>query len=299
MSNRSVLEKAEAYSLSRGQVIILYRVAYWFAGNPLEYKSKHVSIGNSYEPSLQRLCGNNWEAEFSEEHEALIERGLFKSDEKELYIAGRQCRWLPTERSFDVIEHIFVDEEQIDPDWQHDHPRPPTVRDGSELMEHRKGTMAARHLFEQLERCSGAGVYPRVDLPHRPDLRLWGHGDQLARVEVITGHNDRDSWKEKFIHWSSPKAGPTIWIFDSRATMVDFWNHMLRHTTLELDGGLFGGPNKNNWAPKRVNDRVRRTREGPFNYTSTDVSWTIGGLIEADRVDAFEFLDRNNIILQS
>jgi hypothetical protein len=141
-------------------------------------------------------------------------------------------------------------------------------------------------------------VYPRIDVPHRPDLHLFGAGDLLARVEVLTDHNDRKSWHKKFVHWSDPTAGPTIWIFPNRGTMVDFWHHILRNTTLELEGGRFGGK-KNNWSPRRVNDRLRRTREIAADSISIDASWTIAGLIEADRHDAFDFLDRNNIILQS
>jgi len=79
---------------------------------------------------------------------------------------------------------------------------------------------------------------------------------------------------------------------------VNFWNHMLRTTTLELDHGEFGG-DSDNWSARRVNDRVRRTRQSADYDVSVDASWTIGGLIEADRVDAFEFLNRNNIILNS
>lgn len=301
MSSRDALEKAQAYGVSREQVIILYRVAYWFNGNPLEYQNQHVSIANFYEPTLRQLCGSSWESDFDSEHKELIERGFFKTDdnEKELYVAGRRCRWLPTDKSFQVIEHVFAEKEDLYPDWVHDHTRPPTFRDGSELLEHRKGTMAARHLFSQLERCSGIDVYPRTKAPHRPDLRLWRHGDQLAQVEVLTDHNDRENWREKFINWSDPKVPPTIWIFPNRPTMIDFWNHMETNTTIELDGGRFGGKNKNNWSPQRVNDRLRRTKEGPADYASTDASWTIGGLIEANRIDAFEFFDRNNLIFQS
>jgi len=301
MSSRSAFDKAKTYNLTRGQVILLYRVAYWFNGHPLEFLNRHRSIGSAYEPTLRQLCGNVWEPEYDVEHEKLIERGFFKSDsrDEDIYVAGRPCRWLPTTKSMQVIQHIFSDETDLYPDWRLDeHPRPPTFRDGDELLEHRKGTMAARHLFKQCERCTGADVYPRIDIPHRPDLRLWRAGDQLARVEVLTDHNDRSSWQEKFIHWTQPTAGPTIWIFPNRSTMIDFWHHMIRHTTLELDGGRFGGK-KNNWSPRRVNDRLRRTRNSPAEYSTIDACWTVGGLIEAGLVDAFEFLDRNNIILQS
>jgi len=301
MSSRSVYDKAQSFNLSREQVILLYRIAYWFNGRPLEFLNRHRSIGSAYEPTLRQLCGPTWEPEFDEAHDELIRRKFLKTQSRDenIYVAGRPCRWLPTVDSMKVIQHIFADETDLYPDWVLDeHKRPPTFRDGNELLEHRKGTMAARHLFTQLERCSSADVYPRVDIPHRPDLRLWGHGGQLARVEVLTDHNDRESWKEKFIHWTQPTAGATIWVFPNRSTMVTFWNHMLTHTTLELDGGRFGGE-ANNWSPRRVNDRLRRTRNSPAEYNTIDTCWTIGGLIEADTVDAFEFLKRNNIILSS
>ena len=305
MSKRTAYEKAQTYNLSREQVVILYRVAYWFNGHPLETASQHTYIGNAYEPTLRELCGGAWEPEYEVAHQKLIDRGFFKTadgddkEDKEIYVAGRRCRWLPTAKSFKVVEHIFSDETDLYPGWLLDeHSRPPTFRDGSELLEHRKGAMAARHLFKRCERCTGSDLYPRIDVAHRSDLRLFGAGDLLARVEVLTNHNDRASWKKKFIHWSDPAAGPTIWIFANRETMVNFWNHMLRTTTLELDRGEFGGESKN-WSARRVNDRVRRMRQSADYDVSVDASWTIGGLIEADRVDAFEFLNRNNIILNS
>jgi len=62
--------------------------------------------------------------------------------------------------------------------------------------------------------------------------------------------------------------------------------------------GQFGG-RPSNWSPKRVNDRLRRSREGRPNYDSHDVVWTIAGVVDATRIRAFRLLEENNIILQS
>lgn len=297
MSSKSPFDRGKQFGLYREQVVILFYVTAWFNSKTLTLNEQRVTIGSAYEPTVRQLCGDDWEPAFDQAHEDLISSGFLKSKERDedLYIAGRRCRWLPTEKGMKVIDHIFKHEERLYPDWTLDeHTRVPTFRDGSELMEHRKGTMAASHLFGQLTRCSSTDVYPRIEVPQRPDLRLGGHGDLLAQVEVLTDHNNRSSWKNKFMHWTHPNTPPIIWIFPNRPMMVTFWNHLLTHTTLELDGGRFGGENKNNWSPRRVNDRLRRS-----SYGSTDACWTIGGLIEADSVDAFEFMKRNNIILQS
>ena len=301
MSSRSPYEKAQTYNLSKIQVDILFRVTGWFNGYFLESHNRKMSIGTDYEPTLRRIMEEKWEPAVDHEHELLVDRGIFKDEDRgeDIYVAGRRCQWSPTEKCMRIIEHIFSHSDNIYPKWALDeHTRPPTFRDGSELMEHRKGTMAAASVFSQLERCTGIDVYPRVNLPQRPDLRLWSNGTQLARVEVLTAHRNTESWETKFRHWSQPKAGPTIWIFPNRQTMIRFWNHLITHGFVELDGGRFGGDEKN-WAPKRVNDRLHRTSEGAGEYNSIDACWTIAGLIEASHVDAFEFLKRSNIILRS
>jgi len=80
--------------------------------------------------------------------------------------------------------------------------------------------------------------------------------------------------------------------------MVRFWNYFIDHGLIDLDGGRFGG-RPENWSPKRVNDRLRRSREGRPNYSSHDVVWTIPGVIEASRIDAFELFKDNRITFRS
>jgi len=89
---------------------------------------------------------------------------------------------------------------------------------------------------------SGIDTYPRINVPQRPDLRLFGHGgDQMARVEVLSNHRNTDTWSKKFLKWSSKSAGPTIWIYENRENMIRFWNHLVTNGAIELDGGRFGG----------------------------------------------------------
>jgi len=102
----------------------------------------------------------------------------------------------------------------------------------------------------------------------------------------------------KFEQWRAEAAGPTIWVFENRKHVIRFWNHFIDQGLIETDGGRFGGK-VNNWSPLRVNDRLRRSREGPPNYESHDVVWTIPGVLGGGRVDAFELLKDNNIILRS
>jgi len=294
-------ERAKRYGLEKPAVVILFYVTVWFNDHTRVIHDRPARISTDYEPTLRQLCGDDWQPGYDDVHERLIDRGLLKSDarDEDIRIAGRRCRWTPTDDAFEIIEYLFHDEEDIHPEWVLDeHPGPPTFRDGSELMEHRKGVMAAQHLFGSLERVVTTDTYPRVNLPQRPDIRLSGHGEQLARVEVLTDHNNTDSWETKFDAWKHPNAGATIWIFENRDHMISFWNHLLTQGLVELDGGRFGG-RASNWSPRRVNDRLRRSREGPIPYKSHDISWTIPGVLEGSRVDAFEMLKRNNIILQS
>lgn len=299
MEKRTPFEKAQTYGLEPADVYILSHVTAWFNGKKYRIHDRPISIATEYEPTLRQLCGDDWKSSFDEAHERLIERGLFKSEKRDenVYVAGRRCRWAPTENCMQIIERIFSDQEQIYPAWVLDeHTRPPTFRDGSELLEHRKGVLASKHLFGSLERVHGVDTYPRINLPQRPDLRLWKHGDQLARVEVLTNHRNSDSWETKFEKWRLEEAGPTIWIYENRENMIRFWNHLINKGLIDLDGGRFGGRAKN-WSPLRVNDRLRRSRKGPMDYESHDVVWTIPGVIGGDTVDAFELLRDNNIIL--
>ncbi len=296
MASRTPAEKAKSLGISQHEGQILVYVAHWFNGHSVSFESGGGSIGTTYEPTLERLAKKRWSPAHGKAYKKLIERGFFKSD---TYIAGRRCRWAPTEKCMQAIEHILSDMENLYPDWMLDeHPRPPTFRDGSELMEHRKGTMAAYNSFMSLERCSGADVYPRISLPQRPDLRLFSWSDELAYVEVLTDHGNRESWETKFEAWSQRTSPPTLWIFPNRRLAVDFFNHLHRHGYIRLSRGEFGGQ-KTNWSPKRINGRLRRSHTGNGKHDSVHACWTIAGLIEAKRFDVFEFAQENNIILQS
>ncbi len=301
MANTTPPQRAKKYGLTLPEVEILFRVAAWFNGLVLENHGSRCSIATEYEPTLRQLCGDGWESNWEEAHGKLIDRGLFKTEKREedIYIAGRRCHWVPTENCMRIIEDIFFDQEQIYPKWVLDeHSRPPTFRDGTELLEHRKGVLASKHLFGSLERVSGVDTYPRVNLPQRPDLRLWKHGEQLARVEVLTNHRNTESWREKFRKWRGKTAGPTVWVYENRENMVRFWNHLIDHDIIDLDGGRFGG-RVNNWSPHRINARLRRSRKGPMDYSSHDAVWTIAGVLDGHRFDAFELFQDNDVILQS
>ena len=300
MGNQSPFEKAETYGLTQPEVIILYNVAGWFNGTKFDVHDQKYSIGTEYEPTLRQLTGDQWEPDWDEEHERLIQRGLFKSENRDenIYLAGRRCNWAPTENCMQIIEDIFADREELYPTWVLDeHTRPPTFRDGNELMEHRKGVLASKHLFGSLERVLTVDAYPR-HIAQLPDLRLGGAGESLARVEVLTHHRNTETWEQKFKKWRGKRAGPTVWIYENRANMVRFWNYFIDHGLIDLDGGRFGG-RPENWSPKRVNDRLRRSREGRPNYSSHDVVWTIPGVIEASRIDAFELFKDNRITFRS
>jgi len=301
MGNQSPYDRAKTYGLNQTEVRILYKITAWFNGFTLRIHDSPRTIATDYEPTLEELCGDLWESGWGDAQARLTDRGFFKDEDRgeDIYVAGRRCHWVPTKNCLKIIEQIFPNQEQVYPDWALDeHTRPPTFRDGSELMEHRKGVLAAKHLFGRLERVSGVDTYPRVNLPQRPDLRLWHHGDQLARVEVLTNHRNTETWREKFQNWRGQKAGPTIWVFENRENMVRFWNHLIDHEIINLDGGRFGG-RVNNWSPQRVNDRLHRSRSGAPDYSSHDVVWTIAGIVGGDRVDAFELFDDYNIILRS
>lgn len=302
MGSKLPYEKAKNwYNLNTEHVQILYFVAAWFNGLTFEIHDRPVSIASEWEPTLRQLCNTEWGAEYDRAHEQMTKGKLFKSESEgqDVYIAGRRCNWIPTTTCMDVIEDLFSQMGQLHPEWVLDeHTRPPTFRDGPELMEHRKGVLAARHLLNSLEYISYVDTYPQVDLPQRPDLRLFRHGDPMGRVEVLTDHNNTETWESKFQNWRVENAGPTIWLYENREHMVKFWNHFLNQGMIELDGGRFGGRAKN-WSPRRVNDRLRRSRQGKPRYESHDAVWTVPGAVGGDAVDAFSLLKDNNIILNS
>lgn len=295
MASRSAFEKAEMFDLTREQVIILFYITAWFNLHTREIRGKEVSIASAKEPTLRQLCGDDWEPGFDAHHEQLVQRGLLREDtgDGNVYVGGNRCEWLPTRDGMTVIEELFKHRDDIYPPWVTDqHSRPPIFRDGEELLEHRKGTMVARFTFLDVTGyVTGADVYPRFSNPNRPDLRLWRKDKPLAYVETQTDHNNAESRVNKFNHWTESSAPPVIWIYPNRTVMVEMWNRLVVDGHATLDGGLFNKP-ANNWSPQRVNNRLQRS--------GLDHScWTIGGLLQAPKGEAFEFLDENNIILDS
>ncbi len=302
MATESPFERAERIGLSRKEVHILYCVAAWFSGKIFEVESRR-SIATHHEPTLRQLCAaaDLWGDGYDQVLQGMIDRGLFKTESRNenIYIAGRRCDWLPTQNCMKIIESVFRYEDNLYPNWAtEDHSRPPTFRDGNELMPHRKGVYVAAKSFMRYNGVDGLSVdyYPRVNVPERPDLRVYGNRDvPLAKVEMLTNHGDRESWERKFDAWSSPKDWTTFWVHENRAGMIQFWNHLVRHGLIELDGGLFSQPAEK-WPPVRVNDRLKRSRTGRMDYSSNDFSWTLPGLLQADVVDLHEWVKKYNII---
>lgn len=291
---------ADKYSLRETETQILFCVAAWFSGFAFEIQERPYHIGRDPEPTLRQLCESNemWGRQSERAHQAMIEGGLFKSPKRaeSTYLAGRRCKWLPTDEGLTLIEDLFEDHEPIYAPWAtSEHTRPPTFRDGPELMEHRKGVMIAGESFNRLNDVTHNDYYPQGNLPQRPDLRIYGTAPEpLARIEVLTSHENSDTWENKFTAWQSKQAGPTIWLFENRRGMVRFWNHLVRHGFIQLDNGMFGGQAQN-WSATRVNDRLQRSRDGRHAYASVDLCWTIPGMLAADRIDVHQWAKALNI----
>lgn len=292
MFSQPALEKAEIFDLTYEQVIILFHIAAWFNGHPAEVRGNEVSIGSGLEPTLPQLCGNEWTRRFHEHHQQLVQRGLLREDtgDGSVYVAGNRCEWLPTRDGMQVIEHLFSHRDDVYPEWFHDHlTRPPTFRDGEELLEHRKGTMVAKYTFLQNTwYVTKVGVYPRFR--NSPDLHLFRKHKLLAYVEVQTDHHNAESRTRKFNHWTEDENVPAvIWIFPNRTVMIETWNRLVADGHITLKGGMFDKP-ADNWPPQRVNDRLR--------YSGLDhCCLTIGGMLRAGEAAVSEFLHKNCILM--
>lgn len=286
---------AQRYNFREAETLITYLTLAWFNAWSFKIGGHSINIGTDYEPTLRQLCQTklSWNDELADAHDRLIKRGVFKDD---VYIAGRRCRWTPTQEFFRVADNVFSDAEEIYPQWiEQEHTGPPAFRDGQELLEHRKGVMALDRSFDRIEQISYTDVYPRhLDIAERPDIRIWGHGSPAAWGEILGTHNNRETWSRKYRAWAENSL-PKVWIFPNRQTMVQFWNHLLRRELIELDNGMFTGP-ASNWSPTRVNDRLQRSRTGRYSYNSHDCCWTVAGLIEADTVDVLNWLSEYDII---
>lgn len=296
-------ERAREYGIEPAGVDILFCITGWFNGRGFEIHDRKTSIGRDHEPTLRQLCSseNMWSDTHESEFKRLRANGLFKKpdeDENAVYIAARTCNWLPTEKCFRLIKKVLYDVEGIYPTWTlEEHTGPPTFRDGSEHMTHRKGVLTARSAFGQLTRVSGLDLYPRYNSRQvLPDLVLFSHGSRLARVEVLSDHNKRDSWVSKWDAWRSPQADPTVWVFERREEAARFFNHLINKGKIELDGGRFRGE-LSNWSTDRINRRLQRSRTGHPAYESHDVVVTIPQLVGMSQTTAFELFDDFDIIL--
>lgn len=314
MATPSPLRRAKKYGYERPHVEILYAIAAWFNSFPFEISGSKHRIGTHYEPSLQDLVASNsnfsWTDAHEQAHQSMIRSGVFKSKERDEwpYVAGRLCRWSPTVNGMRIIEDVLAEVSDIEPFWKQDHHRrPPLYRDGNELLTHRKGSLVAFRSFNSLPYISGVALYPRIHYGDEvPDGRIFHENHEsgfVARFEVITNHNNRDTWVAKRKTWAGPNGEPTIWIFENRTIMVRFFNHLHQHedlietsASLDLHGGTFDG-DPNNWAAKKVNDRLLRSwsKLSSTNY-SDDAVWTLPGLLRADSVDVHEWANKNNLL---
>jgi len=278
-----------------GETIVSYLITGWFNGKIFQAGEGGIHIGKEEEPTLQELCDSVdlCEKERVDAHERMLNRGLLEKK----YVAGQLCKWAPTQDFFRVVETIYSDAESLYPGWvdAQEHSGPPTYRDGNELLEHRKGAIALDYALGPIEQITYTELYPRLRIEERPDLWFYKHGSPCAWGEITGSHNNRQSWERKYEAWSNSEALPTMWIFPNRKTMVEFWNYLIREDYIELDNGMFTGE-PNNWSPTRVNDRLQRSRTGRYDYNSHDCCWTIRGLIEADTIDVFTWLDDYDII---
>jgi len=109
MGNRSVFDKGKAYGLEPPEVRILFKVAAWFNGFRFTVHDRKRSIASAHEPPLRQLFDDRWDPQFDEAHERLIQRGLFKSQDRDenVYIAGRRCRYAPTQNCLKIIEQLL------------------------------------------------------------------------------------------------------------------------------------------------------------------------------------------------
>ena len=277
------------------ETVVSYLITGWFNGQTLQTEDRRLHIGKEYEPTLRQLCEPTGlsESGLADAHERMLSRGLVE----EKYIAGKLRKWAPTQDFFHVVETIYADAETLYPGWLDvdEHSGPPTFRDGNELLEHRKGAITLGCALNSVEQITYTELYPRLRIEERPDLWVHKHGSPSAWGEITGTHNNRQSWERKYLAWRESEVPPTLWIFPNRKTMVKFWNHLIKKGLIQLDNGMFTGK-ATNWSPTRINDRLQRSRAGGYKYHSHDCCWTIAGLIEADTVDVFCWLDEYDII---
>lgn len=293
MSNSQYHDRAQQrYGFTRGETGITYAVLKWFNGHAFDGIG---SIGSTHEPTLRQLLQTHveWSEELETAQDRMQQRGLLTDG----YIAGRRCDWLPTPQFFTVAEEIFHDYGHLHPEWleQH-HTGPPCFRDGPEMMTHRKGVLAVNHQFNrtQVPQITLVDVYPALGKAENPDLRAWKHGEPAGFVEVLTDHNNRETWTRKYRAWSKePEA--KIWVFENRQTMTEFWNHLIRNNVIEISNGMIRS-NPSNWSAEKINNRLQRSRTGNWDYHTVDVCWTLPSLVTADAVDVVDSITNYGVV---
>lgn len=302
MSKSKVERKGEQIGLHINDLYVLRVVAGWFSGAYFGQGRAQKHIGRDKEPPVAELArkDNSYGEGYEQHVKRMRDKGFFKSEERgeNVYIAGSRCEWIPTEKALSAIEHVYSHyvDHAMAASWATDaHSGPPIYRDGSELMPHRKGVLAAKEHFGDVTQVGGVYVYPRGGRENRADLWLARpKGQIIARVEVLSSHNNRESWVSKFDAWRDD-SDPTIWVVENRRAMVQLINHFVREGKIELDNGTFGGE-ANNWSPKRVNARLQRSRKGRYDYHSHDAVTTIPSVLQGSLSDAHQLLSGNDII---
>jgi hypothetical protein len=287
----SALEKGRNWGFKGPETVILARITEWLGGKTFPIDGG-ISIHTDFEPELEKLCANNWDERFPPAHLKLQKAGFVDTR----WVGGRRCRWAPTTKFHEPVEHIFGDRETMHAVFvDDDRPGAPLYGDDKELLQHRKAVLATEHLLTEIYPHSWVRLYPMMNPDQSPD-GIWysQSGDVLAYVEAVGDHNNLKSCKNKFLSWAEQEI-PVIWVFANRSMMIEMWNKVERETNIGLDRGEFGG-DTSNWSPIRVNARLRRTRDGGGPYDSIDCCWTVGGVVRGGADEGEELLEANNII---
>lgn len=288
-----IVDRGKKFGLSQYEVYLLRHILAWLNYYRFEIDGEEKSIATSHEPKLRDLYAKEWTDRDEAAYVNLRTAGIIETR----WVAGRPCKWAPTEKFIDVVRHVFRNDEDVYPTWiQHAHPGAPLFGDVTELLTHRKGVLATDSLLDKAVSDSTTTLYPSVDPDHTPDLILQTDtGEVLTYVESLSAHHNREMCRDKFVEWHDETRVPVIWVFENREMMIETWNHIERRTGIALDKGEFGG-DPANWHPNRVNSRLRRTRQQDGPYSSIDCVQTVGGILRADANDGRMLLQQNNII---
>lgn len=308
MAQPNPLQRASNFGIEREHVEILYAIAAWFNSIPFDIGGESIRIGTHYEPTLSDLVGSNpnfsWSQAHDKAHRWMIDTGLFKSENRDetAYLAGKKCRWIPTENGMAYMENILTDVTDIEPFWKRDrHTGSPLYRDGNELLAHRKGVLAAARLYFEMPFILSYLMYPR-DKGSRAVADLWLNGtEETWQFEALTESNSRDHWVRKW-RGLTENNRRTVWVFDKRETAVEFLN-CIHHQSSNFDDpqrlNLHNGPmrgNKKNWPMDAINTKLRLTREnGGVSYQAAFLALTTGQIISADGGQLHDWMTDYNL----